>query len=67
MTAYELKKLQVEYKRVNAAREEQELRILEFEEQIKRLQASIDISIEKENELQGKLQEANKQFEVTNV
>jgi predicted nucleic acid-binding Zn-ribbon protein len=60
MTAYELKKLQVEYKRVNAAREEQELRILEFEEQIKRLQASIDISIEKENELQGKLQEANK-------
>ena len=60
MSPYELKKLQVEFKRVNAAREEQELRILEFEEQIKRLQASIDISLAKEKELQDKIDEAMK-------
>lgn len=60
MNAYELKKLQVEYKRVNAAREEQELRILEFEEQIKRIQTSIEISIEKEKEIQSKIEEATK-------
>ena len=60
MNAYELKKLQVEYKRVNAGREEQELRILEFDEQVKRLQASIEISIAKEKELEAKIQEALK-------
>lgn len=58
MNAYELKKIQVEYKRVNAAREEQELRILEFQEQIKRLEASIEVSIAKENELLQKLKES---------
>lgn len=57
MNAYELKKIQVEYKRVNAAREEQELRILEFQEQIKRLEASIQISIAKEDELLQKIKE----------
>jgi predicted nucleic acid-binding Zn-ribbon protein len=57
MDAYELKKVQVEYKRVNAAREEQELRILEFQEQIKRLEASIAVSIAREEELQNKLSE----------
>lgn len=51
MDAYELKKKQVEYKRVNASREEQELRILEFQEQIKRLEASIEVSKAKEKEL----------------
>lgn len=61
MNAYELKKVQVEYKRVNAAREEQELRVLEFQEQIKRLEASITISITKEEELQAKLTEMQKQ------
>ena len=61
MNAYEFKKVQVEYKRVNAAREEQELRILEFEEQIKRLQASIAASMAKEEELQVKMAEMQKQ------
>ncbi len=55
MTPMELKKLQVEYKRVNAAREEQELRILELQEQIDRVQKSIDISKLKEEELTAKL------------
>ena len=55
MTPYELKKVQVEYKRVNAAREEQELRILELEEQIGRLQVSIAASLSKEKELQEKI------------
>lgn len=57
MSAYELKKLQVEYKRVNAAREEQELRCLEFLEQIKRLETSIDASVLKENEILAKIKE----------
>ena len=58
MTAYELKKLQVEYKRVNAAREEQELKVLEFQEQIARIEASIAISKAKEDELSAKLADA---------
>lgn len=58
MTAYELKKIQVEYKRVNAAREEQELKILEFQDQIDRIQKSIEISKLKEDELTAKLAEA---------
>ena len=58
MSPYELKKLQVEYKRVNAAREEQELRILEIQENIDRLQKSIDISLAKEEELLAKIKEA---------
>jgi len=60
MTPYELKKLQVEYKRVNAAREEQELRVLEFEDQIARIKVSIQISLDKEKELEQKLAEASK-------
>lgn len=55
MTAYELKKLQVEYKKVNAAREEQELRILELQEQIDRIQKSVDISRAKEDEISDKI------------
>jgi hypothetical protein len=58
MTPYEMKKLQVEYKRVNAAREEQELRILEIQEQVDRLQKSVDISLAKEDELLTKIKEA---------
>jgi hypothetical protein len=61
MNAMELKKLQVEYKRVNAAREEQELRILEFMEQINRIEASIEISKAKEEELLAKLNTAKAQ------
>ena len=57
MTPYELKKLQVEFKRVNAAREEQELRVLEFQEQIARIEASIAISLAKEEELAAKMAE----------
>ena len=57
MSPYELKKVQVEYKRVNSAREEQELRVLEFQEQIQRLEASIATSMAKEEELQAKLAE----------
>lgn len=58
MTAYEFKKLQVEYKRVNAAREEQELKILELLDTVKRIQSSIDISIAKEREIEEKLKAA---------
>lgn len=54
---YELKKVQVEYKRVNAAREEQELRILELQEQIERLETSIAVSLAKEDELQAKIKQ----------
>ena len=61
MTPMELKKLQVEYKRVNAAREEQELRVLQLQEQIDSLQKSIDISIAKEEEIVAKIE--NKQSE----
>ena len=60
MNLYELKKIQVEYKRVNAAREEQELRIFEFQEQIKRLEASIETSKAKEEELLTKIAEMQK-------
>ena len=61
MSPFEIKKMQVEYKRVNAAREEQELRIFEFEEQIKRLEASIELSKAKEDELLAKIEEAKKE------
>jgi len=61
MNNYELKKLQVEYKRVNAGREEQELRILESQEQIQRLEASIAVSIAREEELKAKIAEMQKQ------
>lgn len=55
MKELELKKLQVEYKRVNAAREEQELRILELLEQIERLKNAIKIQLDKEQELEAKI------------
>ena len=58
MTPYEIKKLTVEYKQVNAAREKQELSILEIMEQVDRLQKSIDISLAKEEELLAKIKEA---------
>lgn len=61
MNNYEFKKLQVEYKRVNAGREEQEMRIMELQEQIQRLEASIAVSIAREEELKVKIAEMQKQ------
>jgi hypothetical protein len=49
-----------DYKRVNAAREEQELRIMDLQEQIKRLEISITSSLAKEEELQLKITEMKK-------
>lgn len=61
MNAFELKKLQVEYKRVNAAREEQELQIMGYMEQINRIETSIAVSKAKEEELLKKISEAQSQ------
>ena len=47
----ELKRLHVDYKRVNAAREELEFRVLEFKDQIKRLNENIELQMVKEAEL----------------
>lgn len=52
----ELKRLQVDYKRVNAAREELEFRILEFQDQIKRLEENISKQKSTEEELLLKIQ-----------
>lgn len=57
----ELKRLQVDYKRVNAAREELEFRIMEFQDQIKRLEDNIALSKAKEEELLLKIQEFEKE------
>jgi hypothetical protein len=62
MTILELRKLQNEYKRVNAARDEQELRILEMQEQIARIESSIEISKSKEEELLAKIQAAQEEL-----
>ena len=53
----DLKRLQVEYKRVNAAKEDLELKILESMDQIKRLEANIEIQKAKEEELLGKIKD----------
>lgn len=53
----ELKKLTVEFKRVNSAREEMEYKVMEFQEQIKRLEDNIAIQKAKEEELQAKMKE----------
>lgn len=55
MTPYELKKLQVDLKRVILAKEDQELRVLELQDAITRIQKSIDVSIATEKELEEKL------------
>lgn len=57
MMDIELKKLQVEFKRVNSAREEMEYKVMEFQEQIKRLEDNIEISKAKENDLLAKIEE----------
>jgi hypothetical protein len=53
----DLKRLQVEYKRVNAAKEELELKILESMDQIKRLESNVEIQKAKEEELLGKIKD----------
>lgn len=56
MTPLEKKKMEVELLRVNAAKEEMKLRILESEDQIQRLQDQIKIQEAREIELKEKLQ-----------
>jgi hypothetical protein len=55
MSPLELKKIQVELLRVQAAKGEMELRVQERMEEIQRLEDSIKISEAKEQELQAKL------------
>lgn len=55
MTSLELKKIKVELLRVAAARAEQELRIEEYQDNIKRLEDNIVIQKAKEDELQAKI------------
>jgi hypothetical protein len=58
MTPYEIKKLQVDLKRVILGKEDQELRVLELQDTIARIQKSIDVSIASEKELEEKLKAA---------
>jgi hypothetical protein len=55
MTPLEKKKIEVELLRVNAAKEEMYLKILESEEQIERLKSLAKIQETKEIELKEKL------------
>ena len=56
MTPLERKKIEVELLRVNAAKEEMNLRILESQDQISRLEDAIKIQEAREIELKEKLQ-----------
>lgn len=56
MTPLEKKKIEVELLRVNAAKEEMNLRILESQDQISRLEDQIKIQEAREIELKQKLQ-----------
>lgn len=58
MSPYEIKKLQVDLKRVILGKEEQEMRVLEFQENIARISKSIEASVAAEKELQEKLNAA---------
>ena len=55
MTLVELKRIKLELTRVRAAREEMELRIMEAEEQIEKLNGLIKIQEDKEKELEEKI------------
>lgn len=57
MTPLERKKIEVELLRVNASKEELALKILECQEQIKRIEDHIKIQEQKEIELKKKLEE----------
>jgi chaperonin cofactor prefoldin len=60
MSPLDIKKIQVELKRVDAAKEEMELRVQERMEEIQRLEDNIKIQVTKIAELQAKLADANK-------
>lgn len=55
MTPLERKKIEVELLRVNAAKEEMNLKVLEFQEQILKYEGFIAIQESKELELKEKL------------
>jgi hypothetical protein len=58
MSPLDIKKLQVELKRVDAAKEEMEQRIMERMEEVQRLEDNIKIQQAKIEEIQAKLVEA---------
>lgn len=58
MTPYEIKKLQVDLKRVILGREEQEMRVIEFQDNIARIEKSIEASVAAEKDLEEKLKAA---------
>lgn len=60
MTPLELKKMKLELMKVSAARLELECRIDDFKESIARLEASIQVQIEKEQELIAKIEASSK-------
>ena len=57
MNSLELKKLVVEFKRVDAAKEEMELRIHEREEELARMREAVKIQTVKLEELKVKMSE----------
>jgi predicted nucleic acid-binding Zn-ribbon protein len=58
MSPIEIKKMQVEYHKVYAARLDLELRIEEFKESIKKLEDAIAIQASREKELTEKINQA---------
>lgn len=63
MNPLEIKKIRVEYKKVNAAREDLELRILEAQDNIKRLEDHVKIQMAKEDELSEKIKQLEQKDE----
>ena len=55
MTSLELKRIKVELLRVSAAKAELEMRVEEYQENVKRLEDNIAIQKAKEDELQAKI------------
>ena len=64
MTPLDLKKIQAEFKRVDAAKEEMEVRVLERMDEVAKLQEHIKIQQEKLVELKTRLDEVNNSQEV---
>lgn len=60
VSTLELKKVEVELKRVDAARSELELRKEEFLDQIAKLEQHIEVQLKREEELKQKLEEMRK-------
>ena len=63
MSSIDLKRKKLELSRVTLAREEQELKIEERMEEIKRLQSMIEIQKSKEQELSAEVAELTKKEE----